>query len=121
MFVPTPEHVCAVNKCVTGAQHQILDLDKIESAVSRIRFHQKYGTAGILELTAVLMAGIAQAHGFLDGNMRTAFIVALDFAYENGVHFQINDTLEIAQELEAAMIGKKTFQELAEMLRQHVV
>lgn len=46
----------------------------------------------LAELAAAYAYGITKAHAFIDGNKRTALIVALVFLSLNGQHFRRNRT-----------------------------
>ena len=59
----------------------------LESALARPRQIFAYGdNPNIVELAAAYTTGIVRNHPFVDGNKRTAFLVAVEFLYNNGYH-----------------------------------
>jgi death on curing protein len=70
--------------------HQILDIGKLEGAVERPRTVWGYGTTDLIELAVTLFEGIAHAHGFLQGNKRTAWKTSIIFLKANGLTVSSN-------------------------------
>lgn len=60
------------------------DEGALESAVLRPQMAEHYEGADIVAQAATLIAGIALAHAFLDGNKRTAATAGASFLYLNG-------------------------------------
>jgi len=58
---------------MTGERHFVRDRGLLESALARPQNAFAYGEDDIVVLAVRLMAGIAQAHAFEQGNKRTAF------------------------------------------------
>ncbi len=57
----------------------------LESALARPRQLFAYGAdPNIVELAAAYTTGIVRNHPFVDGNKRTAFLVAVEFLFNNG-------------------------------------
>ncbi len=67
-----------------GGVGGIRDDNLLESALSRPYQLATYGGAGVAHLAAAYAYGIAQNHPFVDGNKRTAFVVAATFLLLNG-------------------------------------
>jgi death-on-curing protein len=61
-----------------------------------------YQNADIVTQGALLIAGIALAHAFLDGNKRTALVSGYDFFRINGFTI-VSLPLELAQQIEAVV------------------
>ena len=57
----------------TGEHHFVRDLGLLESALARPRNFFGFGEQDIVVLAVTLMAGIARAHAFEQGNKRRAF------------------------------------------------
>ena len=57
----------------------------MESALARPRQLFAYGdNPNIVELAAAYTTDIVRSHPFVDGNKRTAFLVAVEFLFNNG-------------------------------------
>lgn len=78
----------------------VRDMGLLESAMARPRNAVGYGEPDAAALAASYAFGIAKNHPFVDGNKRTAFVVALLFLLDNG--FQLTATDADAY---AAMMG----------------
>ncbi len=76
----------------TGEHHFVRDLGLLESALARPRNAFSYGEEDILALAVALMAGIARAHAFEQGNKRTAFEAMWHFFRLNGFDLAIDDS-----------------------------
>lgn len=61
-----------------------------------------YGEEDFVVLAVRLMAGIAQAHAFEQGNKRTAFVGMRLFLCANGLDLTVDDTVDWAE----AVIGR---------------
>lgn len=84
---PTTMDVIAMNAEIMermGGEHILRDEAALESAVMRPQMAAHYGSADLAEQAATLMAGVALAHGFVDGNKRTALAAGLTFLSLNG-------------------------------------
>ncbi|MEM6613616.1 MAG: type II toxin-antitoxin system death-on-curing family toxin [Cyanobacteria bacterium P01_C01_bin.72] len=69
-----------------GGTSGVLDEGKLESAVFRAQNLANYNPeASIYDLAATVGWGIANNHGFVDGNKRTAFVVMAVFLQINGI------------------------------------
>jgi death-on-curing protein len=67
-----------------GGQSGIRDAGLLESALARPRNTAAYGEPDLPTLAAAYAFGIARNHPFLDGNKRTALVVAELFLDLNG-------------------------------------
>lgn len=63
----------------------LMDEGKLESAVLRPQHAAYYEEAVLVRQGALLLAGIAQAHAFKDGNKRLALLACATFLRVNGV------------------------------------
>jgi death on curing protein len=68
----------------TGEPHFLRDVGLLESALARPRNAFAYGEEDIVILAVKLLAAIAQAHAFEQGNKRTAFAATRLFLSANG-------------------------------------
>ena len=87
IHAPSVDDVIAVNDRVTAGAGGVLSRGAIESAVSR-PFHTHGGCwlyPTVIGQAAALLEGVVAAHGFGDGNKRTAWITAKTFLIINGV------------------------------------
>ena len=77
----------------TGERHFVRDHGLLESALARPRNFFGFGEKDILVLGVALMAGIARAHAFEQGNKRTAFEALWHVSGRmNGYDLGIDDT-----------------------------
>ena len=67
-----------------GGALGIRDLGMIESALGRPQNLLLYNDPDIFDLAAAYGYGLAQNHGFIDGNKRTAYVVTRLFLILNG-------------------------------------
>ena len=98
------EAVIEINRvavAITGESHFLRDAGLLESALARPQNAFAYGEEDLVVLAVRLMAGIAQAHAFEQGNKRTAFIAMVQFLIANGYDTAFDDTVAWAD----AIIG----------------
>ena len=77
----------------TSERHFVRDIGFLESALARPRNFFGYGQEDIVVLAVALMAGIARAHAFEQGNKRTAFAALRLFLRANGYDTSFDDTI----------------------------
>jgi death on curing protein len=75
----------------TGERHVLRDRGLLESALARPQNFFGFGEEDITALAVALMAGIARAHAFEQGNKRTAFEAMWHFLRLNGYDLVIDD------------------------------
>jgi death-on-curing protein len=90
-----------------GGAPGIRDSGALESALARPKSLAAYATPDLCDLAAAYAWGISRNHPFIDGNKRTAFVVAAAFLDLNGRPL-------VAEEAESVA----TFQRLAEGMPQ---
>jgi death-on-curing protein len=76
----------------TGERHILRDLVLLEGAMARPQNASAYGEEDIVVLAVRLLAAIAQAHAFEQGNKRTAFGAMWHFLRLNGYDLAIEDS-----------------------------
>jgi len=74
-----------------GGGDGVRDLALVQSALARPRNMAGYGSPDVADLAAAYAFGIARNHGFVDGNKRTAFVVACVFLLDNGYELMASD------------------------------
>ena len=74
-----------------GGADGVRDMGLLESALARPRDLLAYGSPGLADLAAAYAAGIARNHPFVDGNKRTAWVVAEVFVELNGAEIAADD------------------------------
>jgi death-on-curing protein len=96
------------------------DQGALESALARPKNLAGYGAPDAAQLAAAYASGIARNHPFVDGNKRTAWVLARLFLMANGleIHFDRADATRTMFRLAAGEISEY---ELAEWLRERVV
>jgi death on curing protein len=86
-----------------GGAPGIRDMGLLLSALARPRQHFAYaGTVDIIELAAILTAGIVKNHPFVDGNKRTGFIAGVSFLKANGFIFAATSAAVVQAVLDLA-------------------
>jgi death-on-curing protein len=106
---------------MTGEKHFLRDSGLLESALARPRNAFAYGEEDILALAVRLLAGIAQAHAFEQGNKRTAFVAMVQFLNVNGYDLTIEDSLPWAEAVISLVEHRTSEEEFARALRPFVV
>ena len=101
-----------------GGALGIRDLGLIESALGRPQNLQLYNNPDIYDLAAAYGYGLAQNHGFIDGNKRTAYIVTRLFLILNGYDISASAVEKV---ITFAKVGKGEIDQaaLASWLRSH--
>jgi death on curing protein len=94
----------------TWEGHFVRDIGLLESALARPRNFFGYGEQDIIVLAVALMAGIARAHAFEQGNKRTAFAAMRLFLRANGYDTSFDDTVSWADEI-IALVEHRTAEE----------
>ncbi|HVB16417.1 MAG TPA: type II toxin-antitoxin system death-on-curing family toxin [Stellaceae bacterium] len=105
----------------TGEHHFVRDLGLLESALARPRNAFAYGEEDVLVLAVALMAGVARAHAFEQGNKRTAFEAMWHFLRLNGYDLAIDDSQSWADPVVALIEHRSTEEEFARALRPFIV
>jgi death-on-curing protein len=103
-----------------GGAAGIHDAGLLKSALARPRQLFTYGDSpDIIDMAAAYMAGIVPNHGFLDGNKRTGFVVAVVFLETNGCRFVASEE-DAAQAVLSLAAGKLDERGLTAWLRATV-
>jgi len=102
-----------------GGMPGVRDMALVESALHRPRNLAAYGAPGVADLAAAYAYGIARNHGFLDGNKRTAFVVAYVFLLDQGYELMASDQEAVTTML-AAAAGEMAEVELAVWFRAYI-
>ena len=94
-----------------GGSSGVRDAGLLESALARPRNLAAYGSPDIASLAAAYAFGIARNHPFVDGNKRTAYVVAELFAVLNG--FDITapdpDVVLVTEQLAAGALSEQEY------------
>ncbi len=105
----------------TAENHFVRDPGLLESALARPRNAHAYGEENIVVLAVVLMAGIARAHAFEQGNKRTAFGAMRLFLRANGYDTAFDDSVSWGDEIISLVEHQTTEDDFARLLRPFVV
>ena len=103
-----------------GGLSGVRDSDALESAMARpqnlVIYSDKPGAAA---LAAAYAYGLARNHGFVDGNKRTAWVLARLFLADNGyrLRFKPADAIRLVESVAA---GECTEEQLAAWFRQRM-
>jgi death-on-curing protein len=99
-----------------GGGAGVRDLALVQSALGRPRNLVAYGTPDLADLAAAYVFAIARNHRFVDGNKRTAFVVAYVFLLDHGYELAAGDS-EAVRVMFAVAAGEMAEAELAAWLR----
>jgi death on curing protein len=100
-----------------GGLDGIRDMGALEGALGRPPNLAAYGEPDTAELAALYAAGIAKAHGFVDGNKRAAWTISQTFLERNGLELEF-DELEVVLLMLQVANGETTLEDLAVWFRQ---
>jgi death on curing protein len=102
-----------------GGGTGVRDVTMLESALSRPVNRWHYGADDMAELAAAYAFGVARNHPFVDGNKRTAWVLARLFLAINGrnLAFYKEDAVRTVLALAS---GELTEDELADWFRTHL-
>ncbi|HWO84960.1 MAG TPA: type II toxin-antitoxin system death-on-curing family toxin [Stellaceae bacterium] len=118
------EVVIEINRTVvtrTGERHFLRDAGLLDSAMARPQNAFAYGEEDIVALAVRLLAGLAQAHAFEQGNKRTSFIAMIEFLMINGYDPAIDDTVTWADEVIALVEHRSPEDDFVRAIRPFVV
>jgi death on curing protein len=102
-----------------GGPSGVRDLNMLESALARPENLAAYMEPDAADLAAAYAYGIARNHPFVDGNKRTAWVIARLFLAANDVRmrFDKQDAIRTVLDLAAGEISEE---ELAGWLRERI-
>ena len=118
------EAVVEINRAavaITGEPHLLRDLGLHESALARPRNFFGFGEQDIVVLAVSMMAGIARAHAFTQGNKRTCFVAMVQFLKVNGYDLAIEDSRPWAEEIIALVEPRASEEDFVRAARPFVV
>jgi death on curing protein len=105
----------------SGERHFVRDHGLLESAMARSRNFFGFGEEDIVVLAVVLMAGIAQAHAFEQGNKRTAFEAMWHFLRINGYDLAITDSQPWADAVIELVEHRTSEEDFVRIIRPFVI
>ena len=102
-----------------GGGGGIRDPGMLESALNRPLNQWSYGDSDLASLAAAYAFGIARNHPFVDGNKRTAWVLARLFIAVNGASLAFEPE-EAIHAMMALAAGKLSEEEMADWFRQRL-
>ena len=102
-----------------GGGDGVRDAGALESALERPRNLAAYANPDAPALAAAYAFGVARNHPFVDGNKRTAWVLARLFLYVNGLELQFGQAEAVLIMLSLAA-GSIAEDELADWFRERV-
>jgi death-on-curing protein len=105
----------------TGERHFLRDRGLLENALARPQNFFAFGEEDIVVLAVSLMAGIARAHAFEQGNKRTAFEAMWHFLQLNGYDLDIVDSQHWADAVISLIEHRSTEEDFARAIRPYIV
>lgn len=103
-----------------GGGEGVRDAALLESAMARPQNLAAYGNPDSAALAAAYAFGIARNHPFIDGNKRTAWVVARLFLAKNGVALSFSP-VDATLTMLALAAGELGEEEFAAWLRDRIV
>lgn len=103
-----------------GGQDGVRDKGAVESALTRPQNRVAYAEPDVAALAAAYAFGLARNHGFVDGNKRTAWVIARLFLADNGCRLSF-DAMDAVKIMEAVASGSVGESQLADWFRQRIV
>ncbi len=102
-----------------GGPAGVRDMGMFESALARTQNQWAYGSDDLCALAAAYAFGVARNHPFVDGNKRTAWVLARLFLALNHqpLRFEATDAVRVMLALAA---GELSEEELADWFRSHL-
>ena len=105
----------------TGEGHFLRDSGLLDSALARPQNAFAYDEEDIVALAVRLLAGVAQAHAFEQGNKRTSFVAMTEFLMINGYALLIEDSQPWADAVISLVEHRTTEEDFVRILRPFVV
>lgn len=102
-----------------GGPDGVRDPGAVESALARPQNLAAYGTPDAADLAAAYAFGLARNHGFVDGNKRTAWVLARLFLADNGYRLRF-DPIDAVKTVEALAAGSLDESRLAAWFRDRL-
>ena len=102
-----------------GGADGIRDPGAIESALANAVNRATYGDPDAADLAAAYAYSLVKNHGFVDGNKRTAWVVARLFLADNGQRLSF-DPLDAIQMMEGVAGGRIDEATLADWFRRRL-
>jgi death-on-curing protein len=116
--------VVALNEAIIGRPTGLSDEGKLAGGLARAEMAAHYEGADLAAQSAYLIAGIALAHPFVDGNKRTAYATVALFWALNGMTLRAGMFSELARTIEALVASASrdtAIALLADWLREQIV
>jgi death-on-curing protein len=102
-----------------GGLDGLRDQNAVQSALARPQNLANYETPDTARLAAAYAFGIARNHGFVDGNKRTAWVIARLFLADNAYRL-VFDPAEAVKTMEAVAAEALSELELADWFRGRI-
>jgi death on curing protein len=118
------ETVVDINRAlvaITGERHFLRDQGLLDSALVRPQNAFVYGEEDVVALAVRLLAGLAMAHAFEQGNKRTSFVAMTEFLIINGYDLAIEDSLPWADVVVGLVEHRTSEEDFVRRLRPFVV
>lgn len=118
------ETVVDINRAlvaITGEQHLLRDQGLLGSALARPRNAFASGEEDVVALAVRLLAGVAMAHAFEQGNKRTAFVAMTEFLITNGYDLVLHDNTGWADKVISLVEHRTTEADFVQDIRPFVI
>jgi len=116
------ETVVDINRvAITGEQHFLRGQGLLAGALARPRNAFAYDEEDMVALAVRLLAGLAMAHAFEQGNKRTAFVAMTEFLMTNGYDLVLHDNTGWADEVISLVEHRATEADFVQAIRPFVI
>jgi death-on-curing protein len=103
-----------------GGRDGLRDQNAVESALARPQNLATYETPDAARLAAAYAFGLARNHGFVDGNKRTAWVIARLFLADNDYRL-VFEPADAVRTMQAIAAGALSEIDLAEWFRHRIL
>lgn len=100
-----------------GGPPGVLDEGRLQAALARPQNLAAYGSPDGAALAAAYAYGLVRNHAFVDGNKRTAWVIARLFLVDNGYSLRFNP-VDAVRTMESLAAGTLSESDLAKWFRE---
>lgn len=114
--------VIMLNRDLIKTEFNVIDEPKLEGALAAPHrtWDGKYLHTSPLERAAMLLERIANAHAFIDGNKRTAWVCGVVYLEQHNYHLEHIDDEDVADFMVDVTENRMTIKEIGIWLAEHL-
>ena len=103
-----------------GGPEGVRDAGALDSALARPRTLAAYDAPAAATLATACAWGLSRNHPFVDGNKRTAWVIARLLLADNGCRLRVDDPVSVIRTMQAVAAGTLEEADLAGWFRQRL-